>query len=222
MIRCVILFGLLLGCPVFAANTAVPVTAGENSQLAIQAKLYKDHDAVKGLLGEEIEKGVIAIEVTVSPKGDEPFAVWRDDFVIRSDKDGQKSEPYDPGQIASGSVLTLIYTSEGGGAHAENTGPVWGPVGGGEPRRLPNSDHGFGNAPSVERATGVRSTDGGDESTNELLDRLRELQLEESEITGPVTGLLYYPLEGKHKVKQIWLHYVGQGDRIDLQFKRPK
>ena len=223
MDRRILWIGFFLCCTVFAADKPAPVVRGENKLFAIEAKLFKDRDAVQKLLGEDIEKGIIALEITITPKGTEPMKLWREDFIVRSDKDGQKSEPYDPGQIASGSVLTLVYTSEGGGTHRQDSGPVWGGLGGTQPSRLPGDGGGFGNAGTVERVSGSNKIDGeADDSENALLEQLRATQLKEGEISGPETGLLFYPLEGKHKVRQIWLHYTGEGGKIDLQFRQPK
>ncbi len=222
MLRRILGAGILLCCAALAGDKGTPVAHGDNKLFAVEAKLFKEHEAVQQLLGEELEKGIVAVEITVTPKGSEPMKLWRDDFIIRSDKDGQKSEPYDPGQIASGSVLTLVYTTEGGGVHRQENGSVWGGMGGTMPSRLPGDGGGVGNAGSVERIGGSQASGKSDDSKNELLEKLRETQLKEGEISGPETGLLFYPLEGKHKPKQIWLHYTGEGGKIDLQFRQPE
>ncbi len=210
----------LLASAAAAATKGPAVASGENSLFRIDAKLYKDHQQVKQLLGDDIEKGIVVVEVTITPKG-QPVEIWRDDFIIRSDKDGQKSEPYDPGQIAGNSVLTLIYAYEGAAVAQEDRGPVWGGAGGGMPGRLPGQGSGIGNTAAVETASATEVTEDPEEVTNPLLRTLREKILPEEKITGPVTGYLYYPLEGKHKPKQVWLHYVGEGGKIDLRFRRP-
>jgi hypothetical protein len=94
-------------------------------------------------------------------------------------------------------------------------------VGGGRPSRLPGSGGGFGNAPAVENVSGSKVTADPEEKSNPLLVRLRQKILKEGEISGPVAGLLYFPLDGKHKPKQIWLHYKGEAGKIDLQFRKP-
>ena len=220
---------VLLICSLCYAAKKGPVTKrGENELFSIEATLYKDYGDVKNLVGFEIEKGVVVIEVKLTPKGEEAYPIWRDDFLIRSDKDGQRSEPYDPGQIASDTVLTLVYTEGGGGDIAnERQGPTWGGIPGQEPgqtpTRLPESGPGsFGNTGSVERVSGSRVEKDPTKGSNPELQTLREHVLAEEKITTPASGWLYYPLEGKHKTKQIWLHYVGDGEQIDLQFKPPK
>ncbi len=199
-----------------------PVTKrGENSRFVIEATLYKDYEEVSQLLGVEVEQGIVAVAVKLTPKGDDPYEIWRDDFMLRSDKDGQKSTPYDPGQIAGSTVIKLVYTMDGGGNVAqEQRGPTWGGMGGSMPQRLPGGPGGVGNTAGVEQASGSKVEEDASKKENPQLLALRERVLEEKKLTEDASGLLYYPLEGKHKTKQIWLHYVGRdGEQIDLQFK---
>jgi hypothetical protein len=221
----------LLGLALLAVSLCFPAKhgpvtkRGENELFTIEATLYKDYDDVKNLVGFEIEKGIVVVEVKLTPKGEKPYPVWRDDFLIRSDKDGQRSEPYDPGQIASDTVITLVYTEDGGGDIAsQQQGPTWGGIPGQEPgrtpARLPNSGPDtFGNTGSVEKVSASKVNNGSKKATSPELQILREHILNEDKIVEPISGWLYYPLEGKHKDKQVWLHYVGDGGKIDLQFK---
>lgn len=213
----------LLAALCFAADKGPPVAEGANEKVQIEAKLYTDQNAIKQLIGQELEKGIVVIEVRLTPKGGEPLKVWHDDFILRSDKDGQKSEPYDPGQIASNTVLTLVYTYEGGEIRQEDRGPVWGGMGGQRPGRLPGPNSGgIGNS-GVQEKTDTRAGSGSDpeEAENPLLTALRAKVLTETETAEPITGLLYFPLSGKHKPKQIWLHYLGDAGKLDLQFSKP-
>ncbi len=222
MMRLAIVGLSLLFCSLLpGADKPPPVTEASNQNLAIRATLYKQPDQIRDLLGQKLEKGIVVVKVTVTPRGGKPLELDHDDFLLRSDKDGEKSEPYDPGQIAGDTVLTVIYSDEGGGAMAQQNGPVWGGMGGGMPGRLPGSGPGsMGNATSVETASDAHVDNRTDDSHNKLLAILRDKILPEGEITKPVTGLLYFPLEGKHKYKQLWLHYVGDAGRLDLHFKR--
>ncbi len=217
----ILALALLSGSICLAASGPAGVAEGANDRFQIRATLYKDHDAVEKLLGQRIEKGVVVVDVAITPRGGKPLQLWRDDFILRSDKDGEKSEPYDPGQIASNYALVLVYTSDSAGVRHENNGPVWGGVGG-RPRRLPGSGGGVGNTPGFESPSGARASKTGKDARNELLAILRNRVLQEAEITEPVRGLLYFPLEGKHKTKQIWLHYVGQAGKLDLRFRPRK
>ena len=43
--------------------------------------------------------------------------------------------------------------------------------------------------------------------------------LQEKETTEALKGLLYFPIEGKHKIKDFALLYRGPAGRLDLEFK---
>ena len=60
------------------------------------------------------------------------------------------------------------------------------------------------------------------DSDNKLLAILKKKVLPEGETSTPITGLLYFPLEGKHKDKQLWLYYTSGAHRLSLRFKHKK
>lgn len=203
----------------FSADKGPLSVRGENKLFTIEADLYRDKGEVEQVLGHQVEEGLVVVSVTITPK--EPFKIWRDDFLLRSDKDGQRSEPYDPGQLASSSVLVVSYSRQGGGVMQQENGPVWGGMGGRQPGRLGGSGVGSGNSATVQQADGAEMSDDPEEAkTSPLLATLRERVLEEKEISAPVSGLLYFPLDGKHKDKHLWLHYTGKAGKIDMQFKQ--
>ena len=216
------ILGLCLALTVLcaAADKQPAVGQAANDDLNIQATLYNDKNSISGLLGAELESGIVVLDVRLTPRGDEPLKVWRDDFFLRSDKDGQKSEPFDPSQIAGSSVITLVTTYGGAAIMQQETGPVWGGVGG-PPRRLPGPGGGFGNSAGQEGAQ-ASVQEGSGEPESELLGILKNRVLKEEQTSEPVSGLLYFPLEGKHKIKQLELHYRGKSGKLDLRFKRPK
>lgn len=215
-----VLFGLM-GLSALAADPPATGTAS-NDKLEIQATVYTDKAAVRSLLGQEMEEGVIVVEVRLTPKGSEPIKLWRDDFLLRSDKDGQKSTPFDPSQIAGNTVLTLVRTYSAEGVLVEDRGPVWGGIGGTRPRRMPGPSGGIGNATTGQETNEARVGPQGDEADNPLLAVLKAKVLKEEEITAPTSGLLYFPMDGKHKIKQLELHYRGPAGALDLRFKKPK
>ena len=59
----------------------------------------------------------------------------------------------------------------------------------------------------------------GESKDNPLLAVLKEKILPEKEITDPLSGLLYFPIEGKVKPKDLELHYRLQGAKLSLRFK---
>ena len=54
---------------------------------------------------------------------------------------------------------------------------------------------------------------------NPLLGVLTEKVLPEKEANGPVSGLLYFFLDGKHKPKDLELNYRGAAGKLSLRFK---
>ena len=99
---------------------------------------------------------------------------------------------------------------------SQGNGPVWGPPMGGRPRRLGGSGANIGNTDSTSQAAAQA---GKDSSGNPLLDLLEEKVLPEKEITEPLSGLLYFFLEGKHKPKDVELFYRGPAGKLSLRFK---
>lgn len=189
--------------------------------LDVRATLYNDKKDVQALLGHKIEDDIVVIDVTIKPRGDEPFKLWLDDFFIRSDKDGQRTEPASPSELAGSSVITLVYTHEAAPVMQRENGPVWGDPTGGQPRRLPGQGAGVGNPTSTSERTEARVNEPAGE-TNPLLAVLKSRAIEDGEISQPVNGLMYFLMDGKHKVKHLELHYRGQSDKLDIRFRRPK
>ncbi len=54
---------------------------------------------------------------------------------------------------------------------------------------------------------------------NPLLATLKERMLPEKTGSEPVAGLLYFPLEGKHKPKELELVYRGPAGKLSIRFK---
>ena len=99
-------------------------------------------------------------------------------------------------------------------------GPIWGgmPGTGTRPQRIGGDDE-------VATAGGVTETktainDGGKEKDNPLLGILKEKILPQGETNEPVTGLLYFYLEGKHKLKDLELMYKSPAGRLMLDFQK--
>jgi hypothetical protein len=218
------ILGVCFGLVALSLVAAEPPASGTaaNEKLEIQATVYNDKAAIRGVLGEELDSGIVVVEVRLTPKGGDSLKVWRDDFTLRSDRDGQKSGPFDPSQIAGNSVITLVRTYSAEGVLVEDSGPVWGGVGGTRPRRMPGPAGGVGNATTGQETNEARVGPSRDDPDSPLLAALKAKILTEEEISAPVAGLLYFPMDGKHKIKQLELHYRGQAGPLDLRFKKPK
>lgn len=204
-----------------AAEKKLPVAKAGNSKLQITATLYHEKDSIKDELGSDLGGYFKVIRVELTPTGDTPLRVDRDDFLLRSFKDGQKSGAFEPSQIAGRGALVVSTTSSGGGIVAEDRGPIWGgiPGTGGRPRRIGGVEPpAVGNSAGQTEAVATAKTGAG-EKENPLLAVLKEKVLPEKEISEPLSGLLYFSLEGKHKPKDLELHYLGPAGKIVLKFR---
>lgn len=196
--------------------------AGEvsNEAVTLTAKIHTDKASVRQVLGADPGEGIVIVEIKVAPKGGKSLVVSRDDFTLRSDKDGQRSQPFAPSQIAGSAVLVVSTTGSGRGMMVgESQGPVWGggPGTGERPRRLGTDGGSIGNIAEGETKASVQT--GDREKPNPLLAVLKEKILEEKEIKEPLSGLLYFPLEGKHKPKDLELLYRGPAGKLSMRFR---
>ena len=88
---------------------------------------------------------------------------------------------------------------------------------------MPGNGTGVGNAGSVSagvEAGKVEEAKGKDGAAKEspLLIALKEKQLKGGEIKDWESGLLYFPLEGKQKLKDLVLIYKSPAGRLVLAF----
>lgn len=203
----------------FGAEKKPFVASAGNLKVSVQAVAYTTKEEIKQVLGSDLGGNIIVVEITITPKAAEPMKIFGDDFLLRSYKDGQKSGPFAPSQIAGKGGLALASVGvSGGGMMSEPTGgPSWGGLGGGMPNRMPGNGGGIGNAgaATVNEAT---VKDDAKEKANPLLQILKQKGLPEKETAGPLKGLLYFPLEGKHKAKDMALVYQGAGGKLILEF----
>lgn len=213
------LFLVVVGC-VWAADVKPPATGrGEGEAAEITATLYTDKSAVTSLIGHPLDGDYIVVDLKIVPRGEKPLPILRDDFLLRSDRDGQKCQPFAPGQIAGQGTLMVSSTGSGGALMGDNNGPVWGGTVG-QPGRLGGTGGSMGNAGETSAQGTIQS--GGKTKPNPALDALKQKILPEKESSQPVTGLLYFFLEGKHKPKDLELIYRGGGGKIALRFKIDK
>lgn len=200
-----------------AAEKKPPVGQAGSECVEIDATLYPDKEALRRELGSDLGGHFLVVKVSIAPKGGGALAVSPDDFVLRSDKDGQRSGPLAPSQIAGRGAL-VISSRGGGGLMAENPGPVWGGYPGtGRPGRLGGESTVVGNAGESSAEGTVQS--GSKEKENPLLATLKERALPNKTDTGPVSGLLYFLLEGKHKAKDLELLYNGPAGKLSMRFR---
>jgi hypothetical protein len=193
---------LLLSAP--AKKPTVGSGHGENEDLALTVTLYSTPEDVKELIGDDLGGHYVVAEVKVEPKYGKEINIDRDDFVLRTDKDGEKATPFAPSQIAGREALIVTQT----GATQRKTGFGIGGMGGG-----------MGTSPSSDPGTTtVKTQNAATVKENPLEQVLKDKILVEQRIGKPVSGLLYYPME-KQKLKDLELQYGPKESRISLRFK---
>lgn len=212
---------LLAACVLFGADNKKKIEPAfaQSEVIDLTAQAFLDKAEIDSLLGVSIDKGIYLVRVTVRPKGEKPVRIALDDFTLLKQDDGQRTTPFAPSQIAATSGLTL-QSQRMSGWGSQGNGPVWGGIGGGRPSRMPGNGGAVGNSTaSVETVTATEK-----ESTkpagaaNPVLDALKAKGLPEKETSDPVEGFLYFPIDGKVKLKDLLLIYKAPGGKMELRF----
>jgi hypothetical protein len=200
---------LLAASMLCAASKKSGAAKNENESVELSATAYLDPAEIKQLVGSDLEGHYIVVQVRVGPRFGKEMDVRRDDFLLRTDKDGERTKPFVPSQIAGRGALVISPTSGGGGMMGDS-GPSWGagPFGGGG---------GFGNGGDPGGATAKMNT-GSKDKESPLLKALAEKMLAEKKTEEPVSGLLYFPLE-KQKLKDLELVYTTASGKLSLRFR---
>ena len=209
------LVALLLAFALCVSGAAKKTTAtarGENEDLILNVTIYIDSAAVNEALGADLGGHYIVAQVKVEPKYTKEITIDRDDFVLRTDKDGDHSTPMAPSQVAGRGGLVLTRTLGPGGEGAERS-RGWS-IGG---MGMGGGGAGMGAGP---QNTGVKASE--EKSDKEKESPLKQLLdakvLPEKKIEEPVTGFLFFPMENQ-KMKDLELVYGGKENRIRMRFK---
>jgi hypothetical protein len=207
---------------VFAAQAGhkvvSPSTTGSNDNADISATITLAEDEVAQKLGADPGKGVALVEVRFTPKTDKPVRISPDDFVLLSHDDGQRSKPFDPNQLAGKGGLVLAQGPGTGGQLSRTPGAPIGTGTNGRPRNMPGGGNGIGNSGGSSGGLKTEAND-KDQGNNSLLTALKAKQFPDTTSADEVSGYLYFPLDGKHKLKNLAILYRGQAGRIDMEFE---
>ncbi len=194
---------------------------GENESVVINATVYAKPEAVKELIGSDLGGHYIVVAVEVTPRFGKQVAIDRDDFVLKTDKDGERTGPFAPSQIAGKGAMVVRQTGGSGATPMhDNDGPIWGGYPGsmGQPRRLGGDGVGSAGAPDGAEA---KTRTASHEKEDPMLEVLKEKELPQTKTDKPVSGLLYFPME-KQKVKDLELRYNAADDKITMHFHAEK
>jgi len=79
-----------------------------------------------------------------------------------------------------------------------------------------------GNSAGTDGGVEAKADDGAKEKDNPLLEILKAKQLPDKETLDPQEGLLYFPIEGKIKPKDLAVIYKGPAGKLVMEFANPK
>lgn len=193
-----------------AADKKLPIDETSNELVEISATPIIDKDQIRQELGSDLGGGIVLVKVQMHPVSEKPIKVSWDDFLLISGKDGQRSQPFAPSQIAGDESLVL--TPQGARSGLGTHRPGWGGLAGGL-----GLGGGIGNSTTSPNGDTKVETVHSDKP-NPLLAVLKEKVLPEKEIAGPISGFLYFQMDGKLKPKDLELHYKGPAGQLALRF----
>ena len=211
---------VLVCCTVLASGADKPVKPAQagNQLVELVGTIANDRPGVTEALGMDPGIDMVVVTIKVTPKGDNKLDVNRDDFTLISRRDGQRSLPLSPGQLAGQGAIMV--TSSGirnaSGMRGANRGPVVGgvPGTGTRPRRAGGESEASGGGGGAQAEAKVIHAD----KENPLLAVLKAKILPEGQTLEPVSGQLYFLLEGKHKPKDLDLLYKTAEGLLEVDF----
>jgi hypothetical protein len=208
----------MFACSVFAADKDKKIVGkGSNDLVEIEASPILSREALKSAFGSDLDGNYIFVNVTLTPKLQD-VTISRDDFLLRTDKDGERSTPFAPSQIAGSAVMVVSSTGGKGAMVGEDRGPIWGGMPGStdRPRRMGSDGGAIGNSSESSAQATIQSAD---RKEDPLMKTLEEKILPEKQTHDPVSGVLYFPLSIKQKVKHLELIYTSKDGKVAVRFK---
>lgn len=207
-----ILFLLPVAMLIAAADKKLPIDETSNDVLDISVSAPLTKDEVKQELGADLGDDIVSIRLTARPVSDKPVQISLDDFTLISTKDGQRSQPYEPGQLAGSESLAVTPNGVRRGGLGDHR-PTFG---------IGLGIGGIGTGSDTPKTPDVKVQESRDAKENPLLAVLKAKTLPEKQITDPVTGLLFFQITGKIKAKDLELRYKGPAGTMALRFKPDK
>ncbi len=210
-------FGLVLAGALLAAAEPAAWVTQKAADLEVSARLILDKEEQVQAVGSDLGRQYVIVELKLTPRGGYPVTVGRDDFLLRSARDNERSTAESPDRIAGGAVLVLGGRGASRPIYSESNDPVFVggmPGTGGRPRRIGGEDNvGYAAAPDAPTVASSQT------KASPVLTTLKDKELRLGEIRKPVTGYLYFAVDPKQKPKNFFLHYKGAGGAADLHFR---
>jgi hypothetical protein len=197
----------------FASKKIIsPTSTAGNDNVDITVTLILAEPDVTEKLGVDAGPGIVLAEVRVANKTDHAIQVSPDDFILLAHDDGERYHAFTPNEIAGkGAMVLKTAPSRTGSIGAQpNTTVVAGIY-------IPRN-----TAPAKGSKDGAEGSGQMDEKSagnEKLLAALKAKQLKGGDTTDSVEGYLYFPLDGKHKLKNMAVLYRGPAGRLDLEFE---
>jgi hypothetical protein len=188
-----------------ARKNTVATARGENEDAVVTATLHLDPEDVKEMIGNDLGGHYIVAEIKFEPKYGKDLVLDRDDFLLRTDKDGERATPYSGSQIAGKGALIIGTVDKNQGVASPGWTGIKAPVVKGGGASKPKDGEPAAKAPADTADTALQKT-------------LDSKILPEGKTDKPVAGLLYFPME-KQKMKDLELHYGDKEHRISMRFK---
>jgi hypothetical protein len=188
----------------------------------LRARLIQEPEQIQALLGNDLDKEFMLVELEVKPLYGSKIRFDRNEFLLRSRADNEKSYAQSPSRIAGEGVFSLEQRrTGGGGVFGQSADPViigGTPGTGTRPRRVDGPATGIGNASGGKSEIIVQRTESeAPETLQETLDRL-ELPLEETD--QDLHGYLYFQVDPHNKLKRVVFYYDGVHGEFQVQFEK--
>jgi hypothetical protein len=199
----------------------VATAKAENEDLTLTVTLHIDPADIKELIGNDLGGHYMVAEVKVEPKFDKDILLDRDDFQLRTDKDGEKAKPYSGSQIAGTGALIIGEVDRNEGVASPGWTGTRVPIvrRGGAARKDSDKDKDADKDKDKDgEKDAAKAEPPADEKENPLKKTLDAKVLPEGKTNQPVQGLLYFPME-KQKMKDLELTYGSKENLIRLRFK---
>jgi hypothetical protein len=183
-----------------------PTTSASNDQIDVVATISLSEEEIAQKIGADPGQGVALLDVRVTPKTDKPVQLGPEDFILLAYDDGERSKPFEPAELAGDGALVVKTSPNGKVSRTSGFGGL-GPIG-------------MGSGPGVKKSDTLNSKmDTTNEGGKRLLEHLKAKQFPRKETADPVEGYLYFPLDGKHKLKNLAVLYRGEAGKLRLVFQ---
>src|SRR4051812_47753119 len=167
-----------------------PTTSASNDEIDVVATIFLSQEEIAQKIGADPGKGVALLDLRVTPRTDKPVQLAPEDFILLAYDDGERSKPFEPAELAGDGALVVKTSPNGKVSRTSGFGGL-GPIG-------------MGSGPGVKKSDTLNSKmDGTNEGGKRLLEHLKAKQFPRTETIDPVEGYLYFPLDGKHKLKNL-------------------